>query len=73
MLRLAVRVHRRQAELVLAELLELAPSGVEEVEISPCQLADPETLPARAVFIGPNLPIALIEDRLARLARLARG
>jgi ribosomal protein L11 methyltransferase len=34
-LRLAVRVHRRQAELVLAELLELAPSGVEEVEVSP--------------------------------------
>jgi ribosomal protein L11 methyltransferase len=33
-LRLAVRVHRREAELVLAELLELAPSGVEEVEIS---------------------------------------
>jgi len=32
-IRLAVRVHRRQAELVLAELLELAPSGVEEVEI----------------------------------------
>lgn len=35
MLRLAVRVHRHQADLVLAELLELAPSGVEEVEISP--------------------------------------
>ncbi len=35
MIRLAVRVHRRQAELVLAELLELAPSGVEEVEVSP--------------------------------------
>jgi ribosomal protein L11 methyltransferase len=35
LLRLAVRVHRNQAELVLAELLELAPSGVEEVEISP--------------------------------------
>jgi ribosomal protein L11 methyltransferase len=34
-LRLAVRVHRDQSELVLAELLELAPSGVEEVEISP--------------------------------------
>jgi ribosomal protein L11 methyltransferase len=34
-LRLAIRVQRRQAELVLAELLELAPSGVEEVEISP--------------------------------------
>jgi ribosomal protein L11 methyltransferase len=30
MLRLAVRVRREQAELVLAELLELAPSGVEE-------------------------------------------
>jgi ribosomal protein L11 methyltransferase len=35
LIRLAVRVHRRQAELVLAELLELAPSGVEEVEIGP--------------------------------------
>jgi ribosomal protein L11 methyltransferase len=34
-IRLAVRVRRRQAELVLAELLELAPSGVEEVEIGP--------------------------------------
>jgi ribosomal protein L11 methyltransferase len=32
--RLAVRVRREQAELVLAELLELAPSGVEEVEVS---------------------------------------
>src|SRR5947209_15805008 len=34
MLRLAVRVERDQAELVLAELLELAPSGVEEVELA---------------------------------------
>jgi len=33
MLRLAVRVRREQAELVLAELLELAPSGVEEVSV----------------------------------------
>ncbi len=33
MIRLAVRVHRPQAELVLAELLELAPGGVEEVAI----------------------------------------
>ena len=32
MLRLAVRVARSQAELVLAELLELAPSGVEEID-----------------------------------------
>ncbi len=33
MLRLAVRVEREQAEIVLAELLELAPGGVEEVAI----------------------------------------
>ncbi len=33
MLRLAVRVQRAQAELVLAELLELAPGGVEEVAV----------------------------------------
>ncbi len=33
MIRLGVRVRREQAELVLAELLELAPSGVEEVAI----------------------------------------
>lgn len=35
MLRLAVRVQREHAELVLAELLELAPGGVEEVAIGP--------------------------------------
>lgn len=33
MLRLAVRVTREQSELVLAELLDLAPSGVEEVDL----------------------------------------
>ena len=33
MLRLAVRVRREDAELVLAELLELAPGGVEEVDL----------------------------------------
>ncbi|HXP29368.1 MAG TPA: hypothetical protein VN804_06400, partial [Solirubrobacteraceae bacterium] len=33
MIRLAVRVHREQAELVLAELLELAPAGVEEAQV----------------------------------------
>jgi ribosomal protein L11 methyltransferase len=32
-IRLAVRVQRAQAELVLAELLELAPAGVEETQI----------------------------------------
>lgn len=35
MLRLAIRVARPDAELVLAELLELAPGGVEEAEIDP--------------------------------------
>ncbi len=34
MIRLAVRVRREQAEMVLAELLELAPAGVEEVQVS---------------------------------------
>jgi ribosomal protein L11 methyltransferase len=34
LIRLAIRVARDQAELVLAELLELAPGGVEEVECS---------------------------------------
>jgi ribosomal protein L11 methyltransferase len=33
MLRLAVRVRRADAEIVLAELLELAPGGVEEVDV----------------------------------------
>ncbi|HUN78837.1 MAG TPA: 50S ribosomal protein L11 methyltransferase [Solirubrobacteraceae bacterium] len=33
MIRLAVRVRRAEAELVLAELLALAPSGVEEVDV----------------------------------------
>jgi ribosomal protein L11 methyltransferase len=33
MLRVAVRVARAQSEIVLAELLELAPAGVEEVDI----------------------------------------
>ncbi len=33
MIRLAVRVRREQAEVVLAELLELAPSGVEESDL----------------------------------------
>ena len=32
-IRLAVRARREDAEIVLAELLELAPGGVEEVEI----------------------------------------
>jgi ribosomal protein L11 methyltransferase len=34
-IRLAVRVAREQAELVLAELLDLAPAGVEEVALGP--------------------------------------
>jgi ribosomal protein L11 methyltransferase len=38
LIRLAVRVRRTDAELVLAELLELAPSGVEEVDVDPEQI-----------------------------------
>ena len=34
LIRLAIRVDRSRSELVLAELLELAPSGVEEVDVS---------------------------------------
>lgn len=34
MIRLAIRVRVAQAELALAELLELAPAGVEEIELS---------------------------------------
>ena len=33
MIRLAVRVHRAHAEILLAELLELAPAGVEETQV----------------------------------------
>ncbi|HUA73091.1 MAG TPA: 50S ribosomal protein L11 methyltransferase [Solirubrobacteraceae bacterium] len=35
MIRLAVRVERERAEIVLAELLSLAPAGVEEVAVDP--------------------------------------
>ena len=35
MIRLALRVRREDAEVALAELLELAPAGVEEVDVSP--------------------------------------
>lgn len=38
MIRLAVRVRRADAELVLAELLELAPSGLEEIDVDPEQI-----------------------------------
>lgn len=47
MLRLALRVRREDAELVLAELLELAPGGVEEVDV------DPETV-EYAVYGAPG-------------------
>jgi G3E family GTPase len=38
-----------------------------EAEISPCELADPELLVPRAIFIGPHLPIAIIEAEVAAL------
>ncbi len=72
MLRLAVRVKREQAELVLAELLELAPSGVEEVSL-------PDDVLEYAIYGAPgelpSLPDvtaaaagALIEVRTTELA-----
>jgi G3E family GTPase len=39
----------------------------DEAEISPCRLAEPEGLEPIAVFIGPQLPRRLIEERLMRL------
>ena len=58
MLRLALRVRRADAELVLAELLELAPGGVEEVDI------DPETV-EYAVYGSPGELPELPELRAA--------
>lgn len=40
MIRLGLRVRREQAELVLAQLLELAPDGVEEIESAPADGGD---------------------------------
>jgi G3E family GTPase len=39
----------------------------DEAEISPCQLADPETIAPAAVFVGPRLPVDLIRRRVAAL------
>ncbi len=50
MIRLALRVRRADAELVLADLLELAPSGVEEVDLP----ADGEGLVEYAVYGSPG-------------------
>jgi G3E family GTPase len=38
-----------------------------DVEISPCQLAEPDQHAPRAVFIGPRLPVEVIEARLRAL------
>ena len=50
MIRLAVRGRREDAEIVLAELLELAPGGVEEVSL------DQETI-EYAVRLPPLAPL----------------
>jgi ribosomal protein L11 methyltransferase len=63
MLRLAVRVRRADAELVLAELLELATSGVEEVDI------DSDTV-EYAVYGAPGELPALPDLRAAAGAAL---
>ncbi len=58
MIRLAIRVPRAQAELVLAELLELAPSGVEESDVG-------EGLVEYAVYGSPGELPALPDLRAA--------
>ncbi len=58
MIRLAVRVARDRAEVVLAELLELAPSGVEEVAVG-------ETVVEYAVYGPPGELPALPDLRAA--------
>ena len=75
MLRLGVRVRRDQAEIVLAELLSLAPSGVEEVAIG----SGPGAVVEYAVYGAPGeLPAlpdltaacgdALVEVRTSEVA-----
>lgn len=54
MIRLAIRVRREEAEVVLAELLELAPGGVEEAEL-------PGDVVEYAVYGGPGELPALPE------------
>jgi ribosomal protein L11 methyltransferase len=51
-IRLALRVRWADAELVLADLLELAPSGVEELELP--ALADDERMVEYAVYGAPG-------------------
>lgn len=66
MIRLALRVARADCELVLADLLELAPNGVEEIELS---TADAEQPRIEYAVYGPpgELP------RLPQLHALAGG
>lgn len=52
MIRLALRVRRADADVVLAELLELTPAGVEEIELQPVD--DGEALVEYAVYGAPG-------------------
>jgi ribosomal protein L11 methyltransferase len=73
LIRLAVRVRREQAELVLAELLELAPSGVEEVSVGSGEIVEyavygaPGELPALPDLTAAAGP-ALVEVRTSEVA-----
>lgn len=71
MLRLAIRVARADAELVLAELLELAPSGVEECEdgeiVEYAVYGAPGELPALA-DLRATAGGALVEIRTTEIA-----
>jgi ribosomal protein L11 methyltransferase len=71
-LRLAVRVRRDQSELVLAELLDLAPGGVEEVDVGDDVIeyavyGAPGELPALPGLIA-SAGSALVEVRTSEIA-----
>jgi ribosomal protein L11 methyltransferase len=75
MLRLAIRVRREDAELALAELLELAPGGVEEVDhgdvVEYAVYGAPGELPALPDLrarIGTHPPGALVDVSTSEVA-----
>jgi ribosomal protein L11 methyltransferase len=73
LIRLAIRVRREEAELVLAELLELAPGGVEEVSVGSGDIVEyavygaPGELPALPELTAAAGP-ALVEVRTSEVA-----
>ena len=81
MIRLALRVRREDAELVLAELLELAPGGVEEGDATATSSSTPSTarpgelpeLPDLRAAAGGALVEVVTERGRRRLGRALEG